>query len=55
MNNLFRTSKYETKEKKQGKFKEKKEQTITSLLEVENFLNQTKKALNHIKLYKILK
>lgn len=53
MDNLFRAS--DKKEKKKGKFTEKKEQTIKSLNEVENFLNQAKKAINHVKLYKILK
>ena len=53
MDNLFRAS-YK-KEKKKGKFTVKKEQTLKSLGDVENFLNQAKKAINRITLYKILK
>lgn len=56
MDNLFRTNQIEgKKETKKGGFKAKKEQTIKSLKEVEKFLCQTKKALNSVKLYKILK
>ena len=56
MDNLFRANQIEgKKETKKGGFKAKKEQTIKSLKEVENFLCQTKKALNSVKLYKILK
>lgn len=56
MNNLFKTTRgNKTKEGTKCSFTEKTERTIKSLKEVENFLNQTKKALNHIKLYKILK
>ena len=40
-------------EKKKGKISEKKDKVVKSLQEVENFLNQTKKAINHIQLYKI--
>lgn len=56
MDNLFRVNQIQgEKETKSGRLKDKKEQTIKSLQEVENFLCQTKKAFNHIKLYKILK
>ena len=58
MDNLFLTNK-RTEEKeeetKTSKFQKHKDQTIKSLQEVENFLTQTRKALNHVKLYKILK
>lgn len=56
MDNLF-LSNNKTKEKgtKPSNFQKHKDQTIKSLQEVENFLTQTRKALNHIKLYKILK
>ena len=53
MDNLFRAS--DKKEKQKGKVTVKKEQTLKSLGDVENFLNQAKKAINHITLYKILK
>lgn len=55
MDNLFLSNNKRKEETKKSKFKQYKEQTVKSLQEVENFLNQTKKALNHIKLYKILK
>ena len=56
VDNLFRANPIEGKqETKIGGLKAKKDQTIKSLQEVENFLCQTKKAFNHIKLYKILK
>lgn len=55
MDNLFLSNNQRGDEKKKGKFTQHKDQTIKSLQEVENFLNQTKKALNHFKLYKILK
>lgn len=53
MDNLF--NKQKEKQDKTSKFNQYKEQTVKSLQEVENFLRQTKKALNHVKLYKILK
>ena len=55
MDNLFLSNNQRGEETKKGKFTQHKDQTIKSLQEVENFLNQTKKALNHFKLYKILK
>ena len=55
MDNLFLSKNQCGEEKKKSKFKQHKEQTIQSLQEVENFLQQTKKAFNHFKLYKILK
>lgn len=56
VDNLFRANQVEgEKEPTKGGLKAKKDQTIKSLQEVENFLCQTKRALNHIKLYKILK
>ena len=56
VDNLFRAKQIEgEKREKTGGLKNKKDQTIRSLQEVENFLCQAKKALNHIKLYKILK
>lgn len=55
MDNLFLSRDSEEKKNENKKFKNYKEQTIKSLQEVENFLRQTKKALNHVKLYKILK
>lgn len=56
MDNLFLSNNQRKKEEpKISKFKQHKDQTIKSLQEVENFLTQTKKALNHFKLYKILK
>lgn len=56
MDNLFQAR--NAKEKKGNKaldIKETKDKTIKSLFEVEHFLCQTKKAINSIKLYKILK
>lgn len=55
MNNLFKTTRGNKTKEEQCGLKNKAEQTVKSLKEVENFLNQTKKAINHIKLYKILK
>ena len=56
VDNLFRVNQIQgEKETKSSGLKDKKEQTIKSLQEVENFLRQAKKAFNHIKLYKILK
>lgn len=55
VDNLFLSNNQRGEETKKGKFTQHKDQTIKSLQEVENFLNQTKKALNHFKLYKILK
>lgn len=42
-------------EKKKSKFKDKKDNTLKSLKEVEYFLENWKRALKGIKLYKILK
>lgn len=42
-------------EKKKNKFKDKKDNTIQSLKEVENFLENWRRALKGIKLFKILK
>ncbi len=42
-------------EKKKNKFKDKKDNTLKSLKEVEYFLGNWKRALKGIKLYKILK
>lgn len=42
-------------EKKKNKFKDKKDNTIQSLKEVENFLGNWRRALKGIKLFKILK
>ena len=56
MDNLFRAKQIEGEtEAKTSGLKAKKDQAIKSLQEVENFLCQTRKAINHIKLYKILK
>lgn len=55
MDNLFLSNNQRGDEPNKSKFKQHKDQTIKSLQEVENFLTQTKKALNHFKLYKILK
>lgn len=55
MDNLFLSNNKRKEEKPKSKFKKHKEQTIQSLNEVENFLNQTQKAIRHFKLYKILK
>lgn len=55
MDNIFQINSPRGEQPKKSKFTQHKEQTIKSLQEVENFLNQTKKALNHFKLYKILK
>ena len=54
MDNLFKGINTNEKRRKFD-IKTKKNQTIQSLLEVEHFLCQTKKAMNSIKLYKILK
>lgn len=42
-------------DKKKNKFKDKKDNTLKSLKEVEYFLGNWKRALKGIKLYKILK
>lgn len=55
VDNLFLSNNKRKEEKTKSKFKKHKEQTIQSLNEVENFLNQTQKAIRHFKLYKILK
>lgn len=55
VDNLFLSNNQRGEKKKVNKFKKHKDQTIKSLQEVENFLNQTQKAIRHFKLYKILK
>lgn len=42
-------------ENKKFNFKEKKENTISSLFEVEYFLNKLNKTLKYIKFYNLLK
>lgn len=56
-NNLFYSRGTEKKEGKKGKFdfKKKKENTIASLNEVENFLFNYKHFIKYVKLFKLFK
>lgn len=56
VDNLFQAiNAKEERNVKKFNIKEKKNNTLQSLLEVEHFLCQTKRAINSVKLYKILK
>jgi len=54
-NNLYRSNSSVKKEKKKLSFKCMKNNTISSLNEVECFLNKLQHTLRYIKLYKLLK
>ena len=54
-NNLYRSSPPSLKEKKKLNFKTMKNNTISSLNEVECFLNKLQHTIRYIKLYKLLK
>ncbi len=55
-NRLSQISEYQNScERKNFDFKQKKDNTIHSLKEVENFLNNIDKVLSYIKLYHLLK
>lgn len=51
----FELNRGDKKKKKKSKFLIKRDNTIKSFKEVEFFLNNWKKAINGIRLYKILK
>lgn len=53
--NDFELNRGDKKKKKKSKFLIKRDNTIKSFKEVEFFLNNWKKAINGVRLYKILK
>lgn len=53
--NLYRSNPPEKKEKKKLDFKSMKNNTVSSLNEVEHFLNKMQHTLRYIKLFKLLK
>ena len=55
INNLYRSSSPPQKEKKKLNFKTMKNNTISSLNDVECFLNKLQHTIRYIKLYKLLK
>ena len=55
INNLYRSNIKNQKGNQKITFKSKKNNTITSLNEVECFLNKIQNTLRYIKLYKLLK
>ena len=55
INNLYRSNKHLKPEKKPLTFKSIKNNTISSLNEVECFLNKLQHTIRYIKLYKLLK
>jgi len=55
MNNLYRSHKPVKKNHKKLNFKTMKNNTISSLNDVECFLNKLQNTLRYIKLYKLLK
>lgn len=54
-NNLYRANLLPEKEKKKLNFKSLKNNTISSLNDVEHFLNKLQHTIRYIKLYKLLK
>lgn len=54
-NNLFYSRENTTRKKNKIDFKQKKENTLTSLNEVENFLLHSKHFMRYVKLYKFFK
>lgn len=55
LNNLYRSNSHSKKEKKKFSFRTMKHNTISSLYDVECFLNKLQHTIRYIKLYKILK
>ena len=55
LNNLYRSNYSVKKEQKKLNFKSMKNNTISSLNDVEHFLNKLQHTIRYIKLYKLLK